>query len=62
MRIVIGADNVPVYKFQILFDPSRKPDPVECILWKNYVYLTDPDCFIHGQFNYNTYSDVTISN
>ena len=55
---ILDKDNVPVYGVRILFGPTRKPDLKKYIIWTYSIYLTDPSCFFHEQFNVDARSDV----
>ena len=55
---VLDKINVPVYGARILFGPTRKLDLKKYILWTDSIHLTDPSCFLHGPFNFDTRSDV----
>ena len=55
---VLDKNNVPVYGARILFGPTRKPDLKKYILWTDSIHLTDPSCFLHGRFSFDTRSDV----
>ena len=46
----------------MLFGPKRKPDSKKYILWTDSVHLTDPSCFLHGPFNFDSHSDVITPN
>ena len=45
----------------MLFGPKRKPDSSKYILWSDSVHLTDFSCYLHGSFNFDSYSDVIIA-
>ena len=51
-----------LYMVLVLFGPKRKPDSDKYILWTDSVNLTDPSCYLHGPFNYNSHSDVIKTN
>ena len=46
----------------MLFGPKRKTDSKKYILWTDSVHLTDPSCFLHGPFNFDSHSDVITPN
>ena len=54
-------NNIPLYGARMLFGSKRKPDTCKCILWTNSVYLTDSSCYLHGQFHFDSHSDVIIA-
>ena len=41
--------------------PKRKPDPIKYILWTDSIHSTDPSCYLHGSFNFTSYSDIITS-
>ena len=45
-----------------MFGPKRKPDSNKYILWKDSVHLTDPSCYLHDPFNFDSHSDVITPN
>ena len=45
----------------MIFGPKRKIDPSKYILWTHAVHLTNPSCYLHGPFNFDSYSDVIIA-
>ena len=55
-------NDVPIYGSRLLFGSRRKPDYNKYILWKDSVHLTDPSCYLHGSFNFDSHSDVITTN
>ena len=43
----IDKNNIHIYGARILFKRNRKPNTKGYILWKVYINLTDPSCYIH---------------
>ena len=46
----------------MLLGPNRKPNTKTYILWKDSIHLSDPSCYIHGPFNFDSRSDIIKPN
>ena len=42
----------------MLLGPNQKPNTKTYILWKDYIHLSGPSCYIHGPFNFDSRSDI----
>lgn len=51
-------NDVPIYSVRMLFGPKHKPDSNKYILRTDSIHLTDPSCYLHGTFNFDSHSDV----
>ena len=51
-------NDVHIYFARMFFGPKRKPDSNKYIHWTDSVHLTDPSCYLHGPFNFDSHSDV----
>ena len=58
----LDNSNTPVYGVRMLFSPKQKPDLTKNILWTDSVHLTDSSYFLHGQFNFDSQSDIISAN
>ena len=56
--------NISVYGARklFIFSPKGNPDLTKYTLWTNSVRVTDPSCFIHGPFNFDSQSDIISAN
>ena len=54
--------GVPIYGARMLLGPKREPHSNKYILWTDSVHLTDPLCYLHGHFNFDSHSDVITTN
>ena len=55
---VLDTNNIPVYGARILLGPNRKSNIKLYILWTDSVHLSDPSCYIHGAFNFDSCSNI----
>ena len=46
----------------MLLGPNQKPNTKTYILWKDYIHLSDPSCYIHGPLNFDSRSDIIKPN
>lgn len=51
---MLNENHIPVYGSRILFSYQQKPNLKKCMLWLDYVHLTNTKYFIHSPFNFDT--------
>ena len=59
---VLYKNNIPVYGTRILLEPNWKPNTKKYILWKDSAHLSNLSCYIHGNFNFDSRSNIIESN